>query len=148
MSQTAKPDIALCLAIKSLINISLKNEWVGLSWRSSGWDFIFWCRWCGLILGWGAKILHASWPKNLKTENRSNIVTNSIKTLKMVHIKKEKNEWGKWLKSPPLHKVFTIFPTTCNIFSFPQMPVINTANSTPQCTWSNYILLFLQGSTM
>ena len=32
----------------------------------------------------GAKI---SWPKT-KMENRSNIVTNSIKTLKMVHIKK------------------------------------------------------------
>ena len=31
-----------------------------------------------LIPGWGAKILHALWPKT-KTQNRSNIVTKSIK---------------------------------------------------------------------
>ena len=44
----------------------------------------------------GAKILHASWPKsqtNKQTKqlkkNRSNIVTNSIKTFKMVHIQKK-----------------------------------------------------------
>ena len=37
----------------------------------------------GSIPGRGAKIPRASPPKN-----RSNIVTNSIKTLKMVHIKK------------------------------------------------------------
>ena len=40
----------------------------------------------------GAEIPHASWPKTkkkeTKTENRSNIVTNSMKILKMVHIKK------------------------------------------------------------
>ena len=41
----------------------------------------------GLIPGWGAKIPHASRPKNQNIK-RSNIVTNSIKTLKMVHIKK------------------------------------------------------------
>ena len=39
----------------------------------------------GSIPGGGAKIPHASQPKN---QNRSNVVTNSIKTLKMVHIKK------------------------------------------------------------
>ena len=39
----------------------------------------------GSIPGWGAKILHVLQPKN---QNRSNIVTNSIKTLKMIHIKK------------------------------------------------------------
>ena len=38
----------------------------------------------GLIPGWGAKIPHASWPKN---QSRNNIVTNLIKTFKMVHIK-------------------------------------------------------------
>ena len=43
----------------------------------------------GSILGWGAKIPHALRPKKPKhKKNRSNIVTNSIKTLKMVHIKK------------------------------------------------------------
>ena len=42
----------------------------------------------GSIPGQGAKIPHASWPKNQKNiKNRSSIVKNSIKTLKMVHIK-------------------------------------------------------------
>ena len=40
----------------------------------------------GLIPGWEAKISHASWPKKKKQKNRSNVVTSSIKTLKMVHI--------------------------------------------------------------
>ena len=35
--------------------------------------------------GW---ISHASRPKNQNTKNRNNIVTNSIKTLKIVNIKK------------------------------------------------------------
>ena len=39
----------------------------------------------GLLPGQGAKILQASHPKNQK--HRSNIVTNSVKTFKMVHIK-------------------------------------------------------------
>ena len=42
----------------------------------------------GSIPGQGAKISHASGPKN-QDVNRSNIVTNSIKTLKMAHIKKK-----------------------------------------------------------
>ena len=42
----------------------------------------------GSILARGAKIPHASWPKNQNIKNRSTIVTNSIKTLKMIHIKK------------------------------------------------------------
>ena len=46
----------------------------------------------GLIPGSGTKMPHASWPKRNQEKkknkkNRSNIVTNSIKTLKMVHIK-------------------------------------------------------------
>ena len=52
----------------------------------------------GSVPSWGAKIPHASWPKNQniilakKSEdnNRSNIVTKSIKTLKMIHSKKKK----------------------------------------------------------
>ena len=40
----------------------------------------------GSIPGQETKIPHASRPKNPK--HRSNTVTNSIKTLKMVHIKK------------------------------------------------------------
>ena len=41
----------------------------------------------GSFPGRGAKIPRASQPKNQKHKNGSNIVTNSIKTLKMVHIK-------------------------------------------------------------
>ena len=36
----------------------------------------------GSIPGQGAKIPHASWPKNQNIKNRSNIVTNSVKTFK------------------------------------------------------------------
>ena len=43
----------------------------------------------GWIPSWGTKIPHASWPKKNKTQNRNIIVTNSIKTLKMAHIKKK-----------------------------------------------------------
>ena len=42
----------------------------------------------GLIPGQGPKIPRASWPKIQKT-NRSNIVTHSTKTLKIVYIKKK-----------------------------------------------------------
>ena len=42
----------------------------------------------GVIPGQGTKIPHASWPKKQNINNRSNIVANSRKTLKMVHIKK------------------------------------------------------------
>ena len=40
----------------------------------------------GSIPGWGAQIPHASWPKNQDVK-QSNIVTNSIKTLKNIYIK-------------------------------------------------------------
>ena len=48
----------------------------------------------GLISGRGAKIPHVSWPKIPKHKKIiyiyiSNIATNSIKPLKMVHIKKK-----------------------------------------------------------
>ena len=43
----------------------------------------------GLILGWGAKIPQVFWPENQNKNNRSNIVTNPIKTLKLVHIFKK-----------------------------------------------------------
>ena len=39
-----------------------------------------------MIPGWRAKIPYASWPEN---ESINDIVINSIKTLKMVHIKKK-----------------------------------------------------------
>ena len=45
----------------------------------------------GSILGWEAKILHVSWSKNQRINNRSNIVTNSVKALKTIYIKKQEN---------------------------------------------------------
>ena len=54
----------------------------------------------GLIPGWGAKNTHALWPKKKKkTQNRSNIVTNLIKTFNLVHIKKIKRKILKKEKS-------------------------------------------------
>ena len=35
-----------------------------------------------------AKVPHDSWPKNQNINNSNNIVTNSIKILKMTHIQK------------------------------------------------------------
>ena len=46
----------------------------------------------GLIPGQRAKISHALGPKN-QNINRSNVVKNSTKTLKMVHIKKKKKSY-------------------------------------------------------
>ena len=40
------------------------------------------------IPGQGVKIPHVLWPKKQNINNRSNIVTNSIKTLKVVLVKK------------------------------------------------------------
>ena len=48
----------------------------------------------GSIPGQGARIPHALWPKNQNIK-QSSIVTNSVKTLKMVHIKKKKNQKKK-----------------------------------------------------
>ena len=44
-------------------------------------------RGAGSIPGRATKIPHASWPKNQRMK-QNNIVTNSVKTLKMVHIGK------------------------------------------------------------
>ena len=45
----------------------------------------------GSIPGRGGKILHASWPKNQNMKQKQ-YLTNSIKTLKMVHVKKTKKK--------------------------------------------------------
>ena len=51
----------------------------------------------GFISGWGAKILHASWPEK---QNRSSVVTNSIKTLEKLstskNLKKKKKTLDLW----------------------------------------------------
>ena len=66
-----------------LVGTSLEAQWLRLRLPMRG------C--VGSIPGRGAKIPHASRPKNqnIKKKKRSNIVTDSIKTLKMVHIKKK-----------------------------------------------------------
>ena len=65
------------------------------------------------ILDGRAEILHASRLKNQNINHRSNTVTNSVKTLKMVHIKKKKKKKEKkeesWVQmltvqKPPLKR--------------------------------------------
>ena len=74
-----------------------KNLSEGLPWQSRDKDFTFQGgesgqgrRGLGSIPGQRAKIPYTLWPKNPNIKNRSSIVTNLIKTLKMVHIKKKK----------------------------------------------------------
>ena len=43
----------------------------------------------GSIPGWGAMSPHVLWPKSKK--HKIETITNSIKTLKMVHLKKKKS---------------------------------------------------------
>ena len=76
-----------------------KNLSEGLPWQSRDKDFTFQSgesgqgrRGLGSIPGQRAKIPYTLWPKNPKIKNRSSIVTNLIKTLKMVHIKKKKRK--------------------------------------------------------
>ena len=51
----------------------------------------------GLIPGWGAKDPTCITGQKTKTQNGGNIVTNSIKTLKMIHVKK--NSWNNYLRT-------------------------------------------------
>ena len=64
----------ICLRSTDL-ETSMAVQWLRLSFQ---------CRGCDSIPDWGAKIPYALWPKNQKHKNRSSIVINSIKTLKMV----------------------------------------------------------------
>ena len=66
----------------------LKGKWNGLPRWFRGWDFTFQCRGCRFNSGQEAKIPHVSWPKKIKTQNRSNIATNSIQ----IFFKKEKSK--------------------------------------------------------
>ena len=47
------------------------------------------CWFTGSIPGQGAKIPHASWAKKTKHKKINNIVTNSIKISRIVHVKKK-----------------------------------------------------------
>ena len=60
----------------------------------------------------GAKIPHDSWPKNQNIKHRNVVVTNSIKALKMAHIKNLflKNETGgSWWRM--VHPFWLLFST-------------------------------------
>ena len=70
-----------------------KISWLSVIKSNPGTCLVVqWLRLCsnagdvGSIPGQGAKIPHASWTKN---QNINNIITDSIKTFKMVHIKKK-----------------------------------------------------------
>ena len=53
----------------------------------SGWDSAFQCWGVGSSSVWGAKIPHASWPKNQNIKRERYRFTHSMKALKMVGIK-------------------------------------------------------------
>ena len=53
------------------------------------------------IPGQGTKIPHASWPENQNINNRSNIVTNSIKIFFKIFKKKKKKGNPEVVKSKP-----------------------------------------------
>ena len=58
-----------------------------------------------LILGQGTEIPHASRPENYNMKNRSNIVTNSKKTFRRAHIKKNFNQIKSFITgSSKLHR--------------------------------------------
>ena len=52
----------------------------------------------GSIPGQGTKIPYASQPKNPNISKRSNIITKSIKTLKIVHVRRKKR-MSRWIFS-------------------------------------------------
>ena len=60
--------------------------------------FAFQYRRCSSTPGQGAKIPHATGPKKKQNIKQKQYATDSIKTLKMAHIKKKKNlKEKKWL---------------------------------------------------
>ena len=66
------------------------------------------------VPGWGTKIPHASWSKD---QNRSIIITNPLKTLKMVHIKKKALKKKDLQKVKPLKSGAAVINSALAIFS-------------------------------
>ena len=66
------------------------------------------------VSGWGTKIPHASWSKD---QNRRSIITNSLKTLKMVHIKKKLKKMKDLQKVKPLKGGVEVINSALAIFS-------------------------------
>ena len=81
---------------------------MGLPWSSSDEDLALQCRDMGSISDQGVKIPHASEPKHHDINNISKIVTNSIKTLAMVHIKKRNLKEVLMVKSHQLNGSFQL----------------------------------------
>lgn len=80
------------LLIKCLCRQDVVLNQLRLSWWSCGWDFKFFqCRGCRFNPLVGSEDPMCLMAKNPKTD-RNNIVTNSIRLFKMVHIKKS---WKK-----------------------------------------------------
>ena len=72
-----------------------------IPWQCSGSDSAFQCREYRIDHGQETKIPHISGPKH-QNRKQNNTVTKSIKSLKMVHIKKENFQ----KKKPVLSKLF------------------------------------------
>ena len=69
------------------LGTSLEGQWLRLHHPMQG---------CRFNPGGGAKIPHASQPKSQKHKNRSNVVTNSMKTFKMTQVKKKNLNKKQW----------------------------------------------------
>ena len=68
----------------NIVKMSFLGE---IPWQCSGSDSASQCRDCRFDHGQGTKIPHISWPKS-QNRKQNNTVTKSIKSLKMVHLKK------------------------------------------------------------
>ena len=95
----------------------------------------------GSIPGGGAKIPHALWPKN---QNRSNVVINSIKTLKMSHIKKKSykkiSRWrdfpgGQVCRTPCFHCKGCWLDPCLRKFRKPQVTATTTTTNSRSLSW-------------
>ena len=89
-----------CMKVKSESEVAQSyptlSDFMDCSPLGSSIHVIFQAR----VLEWGAIAFstHDSWPKSQNIQNRSHIVTNSLKTLKMAHIKKKKKKIGSFRK--------------------------------------------------
>ena len=83
----------------NIVKMSFLGE---IPWQCTGSDSAFQCRDCRFDHGQGTKIPHISWPKS-QNRKQNNTVTKSIKSLKMVHLKKN---FPKKRKMSVLSKLF------------------------------------------
>ena len=128
-----------------------KGKWNGLRVKNwgPGTSLVVQClRIPASILGQRAKMPRASWPKHQNIQNRSNVITNSIKTLKMVHIKNilkkiSKKNWGSDSRADP-NSSCPGWPLTV---PGPQFPWLYHHFKT-LCSWTPPFLTFQFGISM